>query len=38
MIDTHTDASMAALRAEIDLIPFGFDTLAWWWMRLRCSV
>ena len=38
MIDTHTDASMAALRAEIDLIPFGFDTLAWWWMRLCCRM
>ena len=37
-VDTHTDAWVAALPAGIDLILFGFDTLAWWWMRLCCSM
>jgi len=37
-VDTHTGAWVAASLAEIDLILFGFDAFAWWWMRLRCSM
>jgi hypothetical protein len=35
---THPDAWMAALRAGFDLILFGLDAFAWWWMRLRCRL
>ena len=37
-VDTHTDAWVAASRAGFDLILFGFDAFAWWWMRLCCSL
>ena len=37
-VDAHTDAWVAASLAGSDLIMFGFDALAWWWMRLRCSM
>ena len=35
-VETHTDAWMADSRAGFDLILFGIDGLAWWWMRLCC--
>ena len=37
-VDTHTDAWMDASRAGFVLILFGFDGLAWWWMRLCCRL
>ena len=37
-VDTLTDAWVADSLAEIDLLLFGFDALAWCWMRLRCSM
>ena len=37
-VDTHTDAWVAASLAGFDLILSGFDTFAWWWMRLCCSL
>ena len=35
-VDTHTGAWVAALRVEFDLIMFGLDGMAWWWMCLYC--
>lgn len=37
-VETHTDAWLAALRAGFDLILFGLDAFAWWWMRLCCRM
>jgi len=33
-----TDAWVADSRAGFDLVLFGFDAFAWWWMRLCCRV
>ena len=35
---THIDAWVGDSLAGFDLILLGFDTFAWWWMRLRCSM
>ena len=37
-VDTHTDAWVADSRAGFGLVLFGFDGLAWWWMRLCCRL
>ena len=37
-VDTHIDTRVAALLAGFYLIMSGFDGLAWWWMRLCCSM
>ena len=37
-VDTHIDTRVAALLAGFDLILFGLDAFAWWWMRLCCSM
>jgi len=37
-VDTHTDAWMDASRVGFDLLLFGLHGLAWWGMRLCCSL
>ena len=37
-VDTHTDAWMDASRVGFDLLLFGLYGLAWWGMRLCCSL
>ena len=37
-VDTHTGAWVGDSLAGFDLILLGLDALAWWWMRLRCSL
>ena len=37
-VNTHTDAWLGDSLAGFDLVLFGFDAFAWWWMRLCCRV